>query len=444
MKSSQAWTSSTGFKGSLGLFGSSVSDSITDKINDMVDDEYQKEITFENTIEVQSIFDDVMIVRQITYYVTEIPVQIGKKPSGHILIIQPMEMDSNLLRVDSGSHLYRNASHKIGDIRTYPFTPPKDISYSMYSVSGVVTTGVSFTQSVTTEVMTGHEKALTREQSTDVDTNVDINIPFEIGEVSGSLGFSYDHSDSYTKSSTNTSSTQISELVEIQLYIPGYDPQSGEKALQYVINPFIYWDNSGLLHVSWSVSLPKNDWNNYINKPDPALLLPYDSEPFEGYTVKKVVFELYTTPRTVTKSGLSVLINVIIHNYSYRPALDVTVTFYWVKPNVLPPNLKHEKKWNIIGNQTIPAIGGFNEKAAFISWFPSCKSAAIIVKITSSEEDFDETNNIGYSVWPQDSNNPFKAISYIENSGVSLNSKYHHSYHILYKCKYINRSPTLR
>jgi len=333
----------------------------------MVEEDYEKQVTFQEDLMVETTFDAALVVRRMTYYITEIPVFIGKKPSGHILVVQPLDEESNNLYVTSGSNLYYNISHMIGDIRTYPWTMPSNINYSIYSVSGTVATGISFKYTVTVEIMRGHEKALTREQTTKVSTDEDLRFPFKVGDVSGSLGFSHSHSDSYSNTSVNTSQTQLTTRLEISLSIPGYMNSPGITVLNYDVNPYIFWDSAGLLHIAWSVGLPKNDWDPFITHPDPALLLPYSAEPFQRFTVQYVVFELYTTPREVPTDGSSVLINVIVHNYSYKPALDTVVQFYWAPSAPIPPNLEHDTHWKSIGNRTIPSIGGFSQEAVFIS-----------------------------------------------------------------------------
>ena len=418
MKSTQTWTSSETFKASLGLLESSVSQGIEDSTQKMVEEDYEKQVTFEENLHVKTTFDAALVVRRMTFYITEIPVFIGKKPSGHILVVQPLDQESNNLFVTSGSNLYYNASHKIGDVRTYPWTMPSNVNYSIYTVSGTVAIGLSFERTVTVETMQGHEKALTREQTTKVETDVDLKFPFGIGDVSGSFGFSYSHSDSYSNTSVNTSQTQLTTKLEIVLSIPGYMINPGITVLNYDVNPYIFWDPSGLLHIAWSVGLPKNDWDSFITHPDPALLLPYSAESFQRHAVQYVIFELFTTPREVPTDGSSVLINVIVHNYSYKPALDTVVQFYWAPSARIPPNLEDDTHWNSIGNRAISTIGGFSQEAVFISWYPQqgLKSAVIIVKLVPKDTDYDEGNNVGYSVWPQDDNNPFRVRNLLDSS----------------------------
>ena len=410
MKSSTSWTTSDNLKGTLDLFDSSFSRGVDKSTEHMVENDYQKSVTIQQELSIEAKFDGVFLVRDFTYTVTEIPVYIGKKLSGHILIVQPQNKYTNEMFITTASNLYYNASYVLGDVRTYPTGAPSNIAYNMFTAKGTVGYGLSYQSTVSVETMTGKEKALTREQTTQVESDVNLKFPFEIGSISGSIGGSYSHSSSYKQSSVNTSLTQITKQIQIEISIPGYQASSfGAKALQYNVNPYIYWDSTGVLHITWSVDLPKNDWNNFISGPDPALLMPYSSSTFKGYTGQKCVFELFTEPRSVPKSGTSVIISVPIHNYSFRPALNTMVEFYWTSSANVPPSLSNNLKWKLIGTQHIPSIGGFKQENVFISWTPekNLKSAIIIVQLKPGGSDFDTNNNLGYSVWPQDKNNPF-------------------------------------
>ena len=409
-RSSTSWTTSDNLRGTLELFDSSTSRDVETSTEQMVENEYEKSVTIVQELRIEAMFDEVFLVRDFTYTVTEIPVYIGKKLSGHILIVQPQDKYTNELSITTASNLYYNASYVLGDVRTYPTGAPSDIAYNMFTAKGTVGYGLSYESTVTVETMNGEYHALTREQTTRVESEANTRFPFETGSISGSIGGYISHSSDYRQSSVNTSLTQITKQIQIEVSIPGFQASSsGEKALQYNVNPYIYWDSTGVLHITWSVDLPKNDWNNFISGPDPALLMPYRLSIFDGYTGQKCVFELFTEPRSVPESGTSVIISVPIHNYSFRPALNTTVEFYWTSSANIPPSLSNNSKWKLIGTQHIPSIGGFKQENVFISWIPkkNLKSAIIIVQLKPSGSDFDTDNNLGYSVWPQDENNPF-------------------------------------
>ena len=411
IKSTSSWTTSNTFKASLDLLGIfSESTEIENQIQNTVEEEYQSHVTITYNRKVETVFDELLIVRRILYNVTEIPVYIGKRLSGHILVVQPLDHSSNDILVTGGSRLYFNATHVIGDVRTYPWHPPTNMNYSIFTDADTVQVGNSYDFIVTSQIMKGHEEALTHEQTTKVETDVDLNFPFEIEGISGSLGFSASHSDSYQNTQVITSQTQLTTTLEISLSVPGYIVQSGSKVVEYDVHPYIFWDSSGRLHISWSVTLPHLDWNNTIMHPDPALRIPYMSSSFNGLVVQNLIFDLYMTPRGIPEDKSSTIISVKIFNYSYKPALGTTIEYYWTDTSAIPPNLRSSSNWKAIGKKTVDTIDGFSEHSNFISWFPEhgLKSAIIIVKLVSSGPDYDLSNNIGYSVWPQDSRNPLR------------------------------------
>lgn len=429
VKSTQSWTSSNTFTESLNLLGIiSLSGEINKQIQNTVDNDYKSQVTLTQNLQLEASFDDVLIVRRILYDITEVPVYIGNKLSGHILVVQPSNDISNNLLVTGGVRTYYNMTHVIGDVRTYPWDKPNDIDYSIFADADTVDFGNDYKFTVTSSTMNGQEKALSREQTTKVELKADLKFPFEIEGISGSLGFSASHSDTYHNTQVNTSQTQLTSTLEISISIPGYKSNSGATAIPYDVQPYIFWDSTGCLHISWSVTLPTNDWNNHITHPDPALRMPYMSSSFDGLVAQNLIFDVYTTPRGTLDEKQAVLITVTVFNYSYKQALSTTVEFYWTDTSKIPPNLQDSSKWNIIGNKTIETIGGFMNNSVVIPWYPKqeLKSALLIVKLVSSGVDFDTSNNIGYSVWPQDSNNPLKLQHLLHISGMYKYSKCKH------------------
>lgn len=423
VKSQQTWTVSDTFKmsaefGLNSILGGSASQTFKKQTQKIVENEYQAQVTVSKELKIESFFDEVLVARRITYQITELPVYIGLKLSGHVIIIQPMDKDSNTLYVTVGSRVYYNSTIVSGDVRTYPANEPENMDYTIYTVSGTVAVGSSFEYTVTSELMKGHQHALSREQNTQVDTDIDVKFPFDQEGVSGSLGVSFSHSDSYTSTHVKTTQMQITSRIEIILSIPGYQDMNDCNSLQYDVTPYIYWDYEGHLHISWSVIIPKLEWDRYIQHPDPALRLPY-SKSEDSPVSKYMTFELVTTPRSIPNEGESILIKTVVHNYSFRQAMQIEVQFYWTDTSEIPPNRTHIFKWHNISNRTIPIIGGFSEESTFISWYPpkGRKSALLIVQLESPNKDFDPSNNFGYSVWPQDAKNPLRMKQLLQQSG---------------------------
>ena len=414
MSSSSSYTTSRSFGISIGLFSSSFSTTIEETMKKTVDNTYKSEVKFSEQLEIRVSFEDTLLVREISYIVIERPVYIGRKRSGSILVYQPIQNSSNSLSIVSGSYLYYNTSHAVGDVRTYPFGAPTDRNYSIYTDSGTVSFGTQFSFTVTRATMTGHSQALSREQTSKTTHKVDANFPFNVGDISGSIGGSYSDSTEYDGKSVNTSSTQLTEEVQISYSIPGYSTSTpSSSAIEYKVIPYLYWDNAGLFHFSWSVNLPKADWNSLITRPDPALLLPYGADVFKSSRIQRVIFELYITPRTVTRQGESVLIALPIHNYSFKPAINTSIEFFWAPTSKIPPDFSSTADWHHITTEHIPSIGGFLNETVFIPWIPDSglESAVVIVNVVAgSGGDFDSSNNMGYSVWPQDDGNPFREI----------------------------------
>ena len=424
MSSTSTYTKSNTLKLSLGLFSSSVSHSIEDSVKNVVDTKYESQVSVKQALEISVTFEDAMLVREISYTVIERPVYIGNKHSGSIVVYQPIESSVNSLSsIVSGSYLYYNTSHVVGDIRTYPFGAPTDIDYGIFSASGTVSFGTKYSFTVTSESMTGQSEALTRQQSSKVTNQVDLKFPFNLEGISGSIGGSYSDSTEYVDTSVNTSSTKLTNQVQISYTIPGYSSTPSSTALQYKVIPYIYWDKAGVFRFRWSVNLPTKEWSNYITKPDPALLLPYSAEVFKNSLIQYTAFELYITPRSVPTSGSSIIIALPIHNYSFKPATNTSIEFYWASTSKIPPDFNSTTDWHHIGTEHIPSIGGFLNETVFIPWIPDSglKSAVIIVNVVAgSGGDFDTSNNMGYSVWPQDDGNPFREISLLSESIISI------------------------
>ena len=131
-RSSTSWTTSDNLRWTLELFDSSTSRDVETSTEQMVENEYEKSVTIVQELRIEAMFDEVFLVRDFTYTVTEIPVYIGKKLSGHILIVQPQDKYTNELFITTASNLYYNASYVLGDVRTYPTGAPSDIAYNNY------------------------------------------------------------------------------------------------------------------------------------------------------------------------------------------------------------------------------------------------------------------------------------------------------------------------
>ena len=91
-----------------------------------MENDYQKSVTIQQELSIEAKFDGVFLVRDFTYTVTEIPVYIGKKLSGHILIVQPQNKYTNELFITMASNLYYNA-YVLGNVRTHPTGAPSNM-----------------------------------------------------------------------------------------------------------------------------------------------------------------------------------------------------------------------------------------------------------------------------------------------------------------------------
>lgn len=248
------------------------------------------------------------------------------------------------------------------------------------------------------------------------------------GGLGAFVSVSAEVSGDYAQSNLSTVSTTVGDDTLLASTMGGIDESFGETA--YTVKPFAYWTDSATLVLDYAVEpstaptgSPKTWWQQqYGVRPDITLNLPrlLDFEEQSGITSDaarfispgvKVLQGPCSNPSPLgeesTEPGKPLCLAAQVENYSLKDATTGTqVEFYDADPDL---------GGELLGTDSVPAIGARENAVAFIDWTPDLKYAGTTPRIFAKVEAGDAVREIH-----EDNNKGFRTYEALPSSTPAL------------------------
>jgi hypothetical protein len=334
----KSWTTSATLSGSFSAYNVSIGANLSERYgkNFSKTEESSHSVTIE--IEATASVDDRIYATVVNYDIWEYPAFAGKKPIGHILVIDPVNVSNTWFASKSPTAAAYIPNHEVGNIFSYKSYANL---YNNEEVKTLIkgTTGTSFELDDASD----YNWALAFTDFNASGASKSNTVTREVGGSVGIFGISCGVSETYEEGRAETHNISVTENLSLQVHLDKIDMNIGE--VRYTVTPYAYWAKSGALVIDYAVSPvlgtvggDETWWQNYYNDdPDPAFILPwrYDEEkglplsPGKKYLTKDILF----TPAEPTP-GEIVTISARIQNYSLLQTLEpVKVRFYVGNPD---------------------------------------------------------------------------------------------------------------
>lgn len=317
--------------------------------------------SYEVSVEVQAVHDDMIYATVGDYTIWEYPVYNDGEFQGYMSTVVPELVENRWFPSKSWSGTKYMPNHEAGNILSYPeidnlqeitseYETIKNLSNNSYGLGPSTTykwslafsdfkeNNASLSNKVGIEV--GRDVGIGTEGSTEVSA-----APFGIG---GSVSIDYKISvgksltGNFSLETFSSHTTTVKEDLSLEVKLGGtVGPETG-----YQIRPFAYWTESGVMVIDYAVNVDEAaqgytpTWwqDTYGTMPDPALNLPWRLDPEKGHALNTdlkryqtkdiVIYPKYPSP------GDTILVYVKIFNYSLLPTPDpVKLSFYLGDPD---------------------------------------------------------------------------------------------------------------
>ncbi len=357
--------------------------------------------------------DDFIYAITVDYDIWEYPIIANDTIQGYTMVVSPGEPQRSWFPSKSPQATNYIPDHEVGNILSYnQIAAPSDNN----SLESVLKWNTS--DQITLDGSPGFEYNWALENETQTEQT-------ETNEVHSKIGASasfestfpfvpnFEFNGEYSNETVSTSKNTVTYKKGLEVHLGPIDLSIGET--YYSVTPYAYWAKSGALVLDYGVNprsappgVPQT-WfqEQYGNKPDPALTLPWRLDPEKGISItddkRQQTKEIIFNPDN-PKIGEIVTIQTRVHNYSFlNTSGPVAAQFYLGDPNNGGILLEsRDEKTEFATDDFIPAR---ESKIISFDWTVPNGVALfyriyVVLDPNNEIDEIHESNNIGWKILP--------------------------------------------
>jgi hypothetical protein len=353
--------------------------------------------------------DDYVYATVVNYDIWEYPIIANDTIQGYTLVLSPGLKTRSWFPSKSPQAEQYLPDHEVGNILSYnQVSAPEDNSAFdvgvKWNTSDEFTLGANSSFNWTLENENSTETTITNTEDWSIGASLSFNIPFPYIP-------NFEFHGNYSQGSVSTRSNKVTYSKGLEVNLSSIDLSIGET--YYSVIPYAYWAKNGALVLDYAVNpnasppgVPQT-WfqENYSNKPDPSLILPWRLDPEKGFTIPED--KRYQTKEIIfnpdePKPGETINIQTRIHNYSFlNTSGTVSARFYLGDPDDGGTLIESTDGKTIFSTDDfIPARGS---KLISFDWTlpestPYFPRIYVVVDPDNAIDEIHETNNKGWKV----------------------------------------------